>query len=163
MYIVMTYWCTFAWLLHVYVCEWSILYEQSLFNKFLFNNCNRVCPQGPKLEVKLLSYYCNHRSSILSNWFGLQTTSKSIVHAGTHWKVHIEQLLKDRTILSRSHTKMFIFKINLKSLQTHLVYLLFIKFTFSTKYGDQLLIKSKLCLKVHIIIKLCWCNIVMLN
>lgn len=106
----------------MYICEWTIfLYEESLFNKFLFNNCNLVCPQGPKLEIKLLLYYNYHRSWILANWFGLQTTSKSSVHAGTHWKVHIEQLLKDRTILSRSHTEMFIFKINLKSLHTHLV------------------------------------------
>lgn len=51
-------WWTFARLLHVDACVWTILYVKSLFFlKFLSNAsyCNLVCPLGLHLEIKLLS------------------------------------------------------------------------------------------------------------
>lgn len=33
----------------------GILYVESLFLTFLSNNCNLVCPLGPKLEIKTIT------------------------------------------------------------------------------------------------------------
>lgn len=82
----------------MYICEWTILYEESLFYKFLLNNC--MLP-GPKIGNKTIIIIIDPEYSPTDLDYKLQVNLACM-------QVHIEQLLKDRTILSRSHTEMFI-------------------------------------------------------